>query len=381
VFTAVNSDSNSSQSLEPIKHKITAADKSNGFVEVAFMKPPEGFTQTVTAYYEDYAGNIATGTAPSDFATLDTLAPGQDVPDDQSLSISVVDSDAKINPKEFEDEFGVWLEIKLPSNSALKDVLDLSVGLRVSEGQPPVFFDLNYEIKQQDLSSGDLKILLPMEEFYKEVANRTDTTLPYEAWNGKYEVEASLTDLAGNKSDLVKTSFDLMTDRIRTTGTQGDDTIEEKNFNRIIDGGDGNDRIEASSGNDWIFGGKGDDVIIAGSGRNVLTGGPGSDTFKYNINSLGAIDTITDFTFGTGTEKDVLMLKDLLSGFTKENAADYFNFSVIGGANETKTGVLKIDFDGSGSNNQLIEINFLNQDQSFKWDLDRMIADGNIVVD
>jgi hypothetical protein len=66
--------SNGSTALTAITRTLTASDISNGF-DVTFARPNEGRVQTVTANYEDAAGNPATDTKPSDSATLDTIFP------------------------------------------------------------------------------------------------------------------------------------------------------------------------------------------------------------------------------------------------------------------------------------------------------------------
>ena len=64
---------NGSTALTAITHILTATDITNGF-DVAFAKPADGQTQSVTANYVDAAGNAASDSAPTDSAKLDITA-------------------------------------------------------------------------------------------------------------------------------------------------------------------------------------------------------------------------------------------------------------------------------------------------------------------
>lgn len=70
VFNATNGTT----TLPAVTHKLTAADISNGYVDVSFTKPGDGQLQTVTAQYMDKAGNKASDFV-KDSATLDSTVP------------------------------------------------------------------------------------------------------------------------------------------------------------------------------------------------------------------------------------------------------------------------------------------------------------------
>jgi Ca2+-binding RTX toxin-like protein len=125
---------------------------------------------------------------------------------------------------------------------------------------------------------------------------------------------------------------------IEATG-QGTDTIEiDASYNPIIYtlaanfenllihgtadiGGIGNaedNRMTGNDGNNTLSGLDGDDRLLGGKGNDTLMGGTGSDIFEWNLADRGtagapAIDTVTDFVYGT-TKTDSLDLRDLLTG-------------------------------------------------------------------
>ncbi len=70
----VFSVTNGGVALPSLSHILTQTDIANQFVDASFTKPAEGAAQVVTANYVDAAGNEAPTPAPSDSATLDTVA-------------------------------------------------------------------------------------------------------------------------------------------------------------------------------------------------------------------------------------------------------------------------------------------------------------------
>jgi Ca2+-binding RTX toxin-like protein len=75
-------------------------------------------------------------------------------------------------------------------------------------------------------------------------------------------------------------------------------------FNANVIGNAANNRITGNDGINVLDGGTGDDRLLGGKGNDTLTGGLGNDIFEWNLADKGtpgapAIDTITDFTYGT----------------------------------------------------------------------------------
>jgi hypothetical protein len=327
---------------------------------------------------------------------IDTKAPGS-TPDAGKLEIQVLDS--SITPQEFERDEGVLVKVKLPTDVVVGDKLTLTVQHKTILGANG---SLDLVITQEHLnasaSDARLIITLPMETFFKTEGARTD--IPYDAVYGDYSVLGVIADVAGNALSSEGNNFEL--NRRKTNaeldGEQlifaKDLNVSQSNEDWLIRGTADSNIYKTGRGNDWIFGGAGDDIIIGGSGRNTLTGGTGSDTFKYNLDSLGAIDTITDFKFGTASDKDVLYLKDLMaSNFDKNKAEDlgkFFKFDK-GAAGQL---VLMIDHDGEGfantpttphvkinfSNQQFDNFSYFAQDQTLANILSQLEQDGNIVV-
>jgi Ca2+-binding RTX toxin-like protein len=98
-----------------------------------------------------------------------------------------------------------------------------------------------------------------------------------------------------------------------------------------LTGNDKDNRIEGNSGANTLSGLEGNDYLLGGGGNDSLTGGDGADVFAWKLADRGvagapAVDTITDFTYGTGFSTvegaggvavgggDVLDLRDLLQG-------------------------------------------------------------------
>ncbi len=103
-------------------------------------------------------------------------------------------------------------------------------------------------------------------------------------------------------------------DNDRLIGGSGNDTLDGGSGDDSLDGGVGNDILYGGTGNDILFGRDGSDTLVGGggddrldggagvdtlsgkSGNNILTGGAGRDIFIFD--TLGAVDTITDFRSG-----------------------------------------------------------------------------------
>lgn len=93
----------------------------------------------------------------------------------------------------------------------------------------------------------------------------------------------------------------------KIAGNAGDDFLFGGGGADLLLGGQGVDVLKGGTGRDTLFGGSGDDVLNGGSGADVLsgdrgadtlTGGHGIDTFVFNLNTIDAMDTVTDFANG-----------------------------------------------------------------------------------
>jgi hypothetical protein len=300
------------------------------------------------------------------------------------LKLSVLwAEDGIIDSRELETEGGVVVRVTLPDQVSPGDKLTVNL-YRVGTTEP---IDTQiYIVKLSDMKAGEPSVVDVL--FEPNPANNLITSgsinlKGYFVSNEKFEAQATLEDDYLNTSTSGKDSFGLEGRPIDgfSPSQNGQERIYTGDIDRHIvigsvNGTFFNGKVVTDIGNDWVYGGDGNDIIIGGSGRNTLTGGAGSDTFKYNLDSLGAIDTITDFTFGTGPEKGVLMLKDLLPDATNTNAADFFELAMEG-----TTVLLKIHTDGNKNTVADLQISLIDQSNPFGWTLQQMIDDGNIVVE
>jgi Ca2+-binding RTX toxin-like protein len=111
-------------------------------------------------------------------------------------------------------------------------------------------------------------------------------------------------------------------------------------------GNAGNDTLNGGTGSDTIDGGDGNDLIVGGAGQDNMTGGLGADTFDFNSvaesPTLGAFDTITNFTWSEGDKIDLVTIDaDVtlagnqafgLAQLSFNSVTSLFTADVIGGA-------------------------------------------------
>jgi Ca2+-binding RTX toxin-like protein len=119
--------------------------------------------------------------------------------------------------------------------------------------------------------------------------------------------------------NTVWTLDDLQSIHLQQAATASDDTIYGFiDRDDVMDGSSGNDSLTGFSGNDTLSGGVGDDslsgddgndILIGGAGNDSMAGGAGSDAFVFKPGF--GLDTIADFTAGTGTD-DVLEFDNTL---------------------------------------------------------------------
>lgn len=152
------------------------------------------------------------------------------------------------------------------------------------------------------------------------------------AGDNTINVSAAATINGGSGDDTIDAS--AATDAVSIDGGSGTDSII---------GGAGNDTINGGADNDTIIGGAGDDSITGGEGADSITGGsgddkiiltettPASDTIVFAATAAAnGVDTITGFTAGSASGKDVLNFT--ATGVTKGTSA------VIGGSGDLSSG-------------------------------------------
>ncbi|MGX1790466.1 beta strand repeat-containing protein, partial [Bosea sp. NPDC055332] len=116
------------------------------------------------------------------------------------------------------------------------------------------------------------------------------------------DLNGSVTELAGEGTDEVRTSFSSHTlsanvENLTYTGSSNFSGYGNNDVN-VITGG---------AGSDTLVGYAGSDTLIGGAGNDTLTGGTESDVFVF-ASGFGK-DTITDFVAGSGTA-DVIQIDD-----------------------------------------------------------------------
>jgi Ca2+-binding RTX toxin-like protein len=131
-------------------------------------------------------------------------------------------------------------------------------------------------------------------------------------------------------------------------GLAGEDTLFGGTDDDVLNGGAGNDQLYGDDGNDVLNGGSGYDNLSGGLGNDTLTGGADSDYFNI-WSSFGdtSVDTITDFTVGTGIGADQLFIP--FWGFSNFLAGG--NPFGSGHARLTQSGantLIEFDIDGPG---------------------------------
>lgn len=133
-------------------------------------------------------------------------------------------------------------------------------------------------------------------------------------------------------------------------------------------GGDGNDVLLGTTGAERLVGGAGIDFLIGGAGSDTMTGGDGADVFQWTALDLGAMDTVTDFTVGTGG--DQLDFSLLVTTFNRQtsHASEFVRLTAQSGSTVVaiKQGVTWV--------NVVKLVGVIN------LDLDQMITSGNILM-
>ncbi|MFT5658253.1 MAG: Ca2+-binding RTX toxin-like protein [Gammaproteobacteria bacterium] len=168
------------------------------------------------------------------------------------------------------------------------------------------------------------------------------------------------------------------------TGGREDEIIISGTGSDILVGNAGDDVLIGNEGVDTLQGGDGADLLIGGMGNDSLIGGAGIDIFALEAGDEGtglpAIDTIADFTVGTGG--DVLDLSDMLSGENLGNLDNYLNFSYDSGTGDT---TINVDVTGSAGISQQIVLSGVdltsNSTLSDQQILDNLLSTHNLIID
>ncbi len=169
--------------------------------------------------------------------------------------------------------------------------------------------------------------------------------------------------------------------------TVSGNTITGGQESEIIIAGDQNDTLLGNAGNDNLQGGAGDDLLVGGSGNDSLIGGDGIDIFALEAgdegtSSTAAVDTIADFTVGTGG--DILDLSDILINENLSSLDSYLNFSYDSNTGDTTISIDPAGTDAVNASQHIIltgvdlTANGTLTDQQI---LDNLLGNGNLVVD
>lgn len=84
----------------------------------------------------------------------------------------------------------------------------------------------------------------------------------------------------------------------RLSGGENNDILNGGGLRDWLDGDAGFDTLNGNAGSDILDGGADSDTLNGGAGNDRLTGGAGYDSFVFEQDSLGGVDTITDFGVG-----------------------------------------------------------------------------------
>ena len=174
-----------------------------------------------------------------------------------------------------------------------------------------------------------------------------------------------VTEASGQGSDTVLSSaaFTLATnvENLTLTGSSNNFGLGNAS-NNILTGNSGDNNLSAGTGNDTLDG---------GGGADTLTGGGNSDTFTFKAATFGGVDTVTDFTSGSGN--DVLDVHDILIGYSG-TVTDFMRITDVGGNSK-----VEVDRDGTGGGFGWSQIATLNGITGLT-DEAALVTSGNLLV-
>ena len=79
------------------------------------------------------------------------------------------------------------------------------------------------------------------------------------------------------------------------TGSAGRTRLYGEGGDDVLAGGGGRDDLRGGAGADTLEGGEGRDFLVGDGGNDILTGGAGTDVFRFDRDTTGDTDRITDF--------------------------------------------------------------------------------------
>lgn len=155
----------------------------------------------------------------------------------------------------------------------------------------------------------------------------------------------------------------------RIVGGVGRDLIYGGNDNDALAGNTNHDEIHGGNGNDRMYGGSGNDTLSGGSGRDMFYGGEGADLMRA-WESEQSRDTFVFRPGETGMTRDERdVIEGFKSGVDKIDLSSFNDLGYIGNADFYGNGIaqvrfdngfLKIDNDGNGRTDHIVEVMHMN---------------------
>jgi hypothetical protein len=173
----------------------------------------------------------------------------------------------------------------------------------------------------------------------------------------------------GNDTYVVDNAGDVIVELVG----EGTDTVETSLANFSLVGLPGLENLTFTGTGSFVGTGNAlNNVINGGAASDTLTGGAGSDTFAYQSGHVGgSVDTITDFTPGTGGDR--LDLSAVLTGYTPGVSA-LLDFVRVNQTGSDTT--VSVDVDGNGDNFQILA----TLQGVTGLDPNTMLTNGNLIV-
>ncbi|MEM9782433.1 MAG: CAP domain-containing protein [Pseudomonadota bacterium] len=123
----------------------------------------------------------------------------------------------------------------------------------------------------------------------------------------------------GEGRDVIKTADG----NDEVLGGQGDDTILSGTGDDIVWGESGDDVLKTGEGDDTVIGGSGDDIVFAWRGRDIVTGGPGDDVLRGDFDEDRIEGGPGDDRILGGPDRDVFVFR---FGFDEDRILDFNPF-------------------------------------------------------
>ncbi|MEM6972481.1 MAG: carboxypeptidase regulatory-like domain-containing protein [Pseudomonadota bacterium] len=123
----------------------------------------------------------------------------------------------------------------------------------------------------------------------------------------------------GEGQDVIKTAGG----NDEVLGGLGDDTVLSGLGNDTVWGEGGDDVLKTSEGDDTVIGGSGDDIVFAWRGRDIVTGGPGDDVLRGDFDEDRIEGGPGDDRILGGPDRDVFVFR---FGFDEDRILDFNPF-------------------------------------------------------